>query len=125
MSSKCLKVSFLEPPACTERSAERFAGCTYELYHFPDLANLQARSFVLKKLAAGLRAQNPAATIVVTFAAGQSGGSAGAAPVRPALALGGPSTFGTGLCSTIKLRGAIRLAISASPNSCNSPNTFR
>jgi anaerobic magnesium-protoporphyrin IX monomethyl ester cyclase len=35
-----LKVTFLEPPAITERSAERFAGCTYELYHFPDLANL-------------------------------------------------------------------------------------
>jgi radical SAM superfamily enzyme YgiQ (UPF0313 family) len=35
-----VKVSFLEPPAVTERSAERFAGCTYELYHFPDLANL-------------------------------------------------------------------------------------
>lgn len=34
------KVSFLEPPAVTDRSAERFAGCTYELYHFPDLANL-------------------------------------------------------------------------------------
>ncbi len=38
--SKRLKVSFLEPPAVTDRSAERFAGCTYELYHFPDLANL-------------------------------------------------------------------------------------
>jgi hypothetical protein len=37
--------------------------------HFPDLANLQARSFVLKKLAAELRAQNPAATIAVTFTA--------------------------------------------------------
>ena len=34
------KVAFLEPPAVTERSAERFAGCTFELYHFPDLANL-------------------------------------------------------------------------------------
>src|SRR6185295_2128713 len=39
-STKRLKVSFLEPPAVTDRSAERFAGCTYELYHFPDLANL-------------------------------------------------------------------------------------
>ena len=39
-TSKRLKVSFLEPPAVTERSAERFAGCTFELYHFPDLANL-------------------------------------------------------------------------------------
>lgn len=35
-----VRVSFLEPPAVTERAAERFAGCTYELYHFPDLANL-------------------------------------------------------------------------------------
>lgn len=35
-----MKVSFLEPPAVTDRSPERFAGCTYELYHFPDLANL-------------------------------------------------------------------------------------
>src|SRR5258706_1505902 len=41
--------------------------------HFPDLANLQARSFVLKKLAAELRAQHPAATIAVTFAAGAGG----------------------------------------------------
>src|SRR4051794_16870910 len=43
MSSKTtarMRVSFLEPPAVTDRSAERFAGCTYELYHFPDLANL-------------------------------------------------------------------------------------
>lgn len=39
-TKKKLKVSFLEPPAVTDRSAERFAGCTYELYHFPDLANL-------------------------------------------------------------------------------------
>jgi anaerobic magnesium-protoporphyrin IX monomethyl ester cyclase len=37
-----MKVSFLEPPAVTERSPERFAGCTYELYHFPDLGNLYA-----------------------------------------------------------------------------------
>jgi anaerobic magnesium-protoporphyrin IX monomethyl ester cyclase len=39
-TTKRLKVSFLEPPAVTDRSAERFAGCTFELYHFPDLANL-------------------------------------------------------------------------------------
>jgi anaerobic magnesium-protoporphyrin IX monomethyl ester cyclase len=37
-----MKVTFLEPPAVTERSPERFAGCTYELYHFPDLGNLYA-----------------------------------------------------------------------------------
>lgn len=34
------RVAFLEPPPVTERNPERFAGCTYELYHFPDLANL-------------------------------------------------------------------------------------
>lgn len=34
------RVAFLEPPAVTERSPERFAGCTYEVYHFPDLGNL-------------------------------------------------------------------------------------
>lgn len=37
-----MKVMFLEPPAVTARSPERFAGCTYELYHFPDLGNLYA-----------------------------------------------------------------------------------
>ncbi|MCW8139085.1 MAG: radical SAM protein [Planctomycetota bacterium] len=36
------RVTFLEPPAVTERNPERFAGCTYELYHFPDLGNLYA-----------------------------------------------------------------------------------
>lgn len=36
------KVTFLEPPAVTARNPERFAGCTYELYHFPDLGNLYA-----------------------------------------------------------------------------------
>ncbi len=35
-----MRVSFLEPPAVTERTPERFAGCTYEVYHFPDLGNL-------------------------------------------------------------------------------------
>ena len=34
------RVTFLEPPAVTARSPERFAGCTYEVYHFPDLGNL-------------------------------------------------------------------------------------
>ena len=37
-----IKVTFLEPPAVTSRNPERFAGCTYELYHFPDLGNLYA-----------------------------------------------------------------------------------
>ena len=35
-----MKVHFLEPPAVTARNPERFAGCTYEVYHFPDLGNL-------------------------------------------------------------------------------------
>lgn len=34
------KVTFLEPPAVTGRTAERYAGCSYELYHFPDLGNM-------------------------------------------------------------------------------------
>jgi radical SAM superfamily enzyme YgiQ (UPF0313 family) len=34
------RVVFLEPPAVTERTPERFAGCTFEVYHFPDLGNL-------------------------------------------------------------------------------------
>lgn len=34
------RVVFLEPPAVTERTPERFAGCTYEVYHFADLGNL-------------------------------------------------------------------------------------
>src|SRR5512144_2937623 len=41
--------------------------------HFPDLANLPARSFVLKKVASELRAQSPSAAIAVTFAAGPDG----------------------------------------------------
>ena len=35
-----MRVCFLEPPPVTERTPERFAGCTYEVYHFPDLGNL-------------------------------------------------------------------------------------
>jgi radical SAM superfamily enzyme YgiQ (UPF0313 family) len=34
------KVTFLEPPALSGRTPERYAGCSYELYHFPDLGNL-------------------------------------------------------------------------------------
>lgn len=37
-----MKVTFLEPPSLEEKVPERLAGCTYELYHFPDLANLYA-----------------------------------------------------------------------------------
>ena len=43
------KVTFLEPPAVTDRSPERFAGCTYELYHFPDLGNLYAFTILHQK----------------------------------------------------------------------------
>lgn len=34
------KVTFLEPPPIAGRTPERYAGCSYELYHFPDLGNL-------------------------------------------------------------------------------------
>ena len=35
-----MKITFFEPPSIGEKTPERFAGCSYELYHFPDLANL-------------------------------------------------------------------------------------
>jgi anaerobic magnesium-protoporphyrin IX monomethyl ester cyclase len=35
-----MKITFLEPPSIEDKVPERLAGCTYELYHFPDLANL-------------------------------------------------------------------------------------
>ena len=35
-----MKITFIEPPPLKGRTPERFAGCSYELYHFPDLANL-------------------------------------------------------------------------------------
>jgi len=35
-----LKITFCEPPSREDKIPERFAGCSYELYHFPDLANL-------------------------------------------------------------------------------------
>lgn len=34
------KVLFIEPPPIEKNTAERFAGCSWELYHFPDLANI-------------------------------------------------------------------------------------
>ncbi|MCX5694128.1 MAG: radical SAM protein [Candidatus Omnitrophica bacterium] len=34
------KILFVEPAPLEKRTAERLAGCSYELYHFPDLANL-------------------------------------------------------------------------------------
>ena len=48
----------------------------------------------------------------------------GAAP-RALARRGGPSTLGASLNSTIKWRGAMRLAISASPNSRSRPKTLR
>lgn len=35
-----MKITFLEPPPIGKQVPERLAGCSYELYHFPDLANL-------------------------------------------------------------------------------------
>ncbi len=35
-----MKITFFEPPSIGEKTPERFAGCSFELYHFPDLANL-------------------------------------------------------------------------------------
>jgi radical SAM superfamily enzyme YgiQ (UPF0313 family) len=43
------KVTFLEPPPGPGRVAERFAGCSYELYHFPDLSNLYAFTVLAHK----------------------------------------------------------------------------
>ena len=34
-----MKVIFVEPPPGSKQVPERLAGCSYELYHFPDLAN--------------------------------------------------------------------------------------
>jgi len=34
-----MRITFLEPPPVGNKIPERFAGCSYELYHFPDLAN--------------------------------------------------------------------------------------
>jgi len=41
-----MKVTFLEPPPLGRRTPERFAGCSYELYHFPDLANLYPLAYL-------------------------------------------------------------------------------
>ncbi len=40
------KIVFVEPPSIEKRVPERFAGCAYELYHFPDLANLYPFSII-------------------------------------------------------------------------------
>jgi radical SAM superfamily enzyme YgiQ (UPF0313 family) len=42
------KILFIEPPAVGKRTAERLAGCSYELYHFPDLANLYIFTILYK-----------------------------------------------------------------------------
>lgn len=44
-----MKITFLEPPSVENQTPERFAGCTYELYHFPDLANLYPLACLLDK----------------------------------------------------------------------------
>jgi radical SAM superfamily enzyme YgiQ (UPF0313 family) len=41
-----MKITFIEPPSLTKMVPERLAGCTYELYHFPDLGNLFALSLL-------------------------------------------------------------------------------
>ncbi|MCD6310146.1 MAG: radical SAM protein [Candidatus Eremiobacteraeota bacterium] len=43
------KITFIEPPPITERVPERLAGCTYEIHHFPDLANLGLLSLLKKE----------------------------------------------------------------------------
>lgn len=42
------KIIFAEPPSVEKNIPERFAGCTYELYHFPDLANLYSFTIIAR-----------------------------------------------------------------------------
>jgi radical SAM superfamily enzyme YgiQ (UPF0313 family) len=44
-----MKITFFEPPAIGEKTPERFAGCSFELYHFPDLANLYPFTFLYEE----------------------------------------------------------------------------
>lgn len=45
-----MKITFLEiPPLSNKKIPERFAGCSYELYHLPDLANLYLVSCLVKE----------------------------------------------------------------------------
>ncbi|MEK6590391.1 MAG: radical SAM protein [Nitrospinota bacterium] len=44
-----MKITFLEPPPLGKKTPERFAGCSYELYHFPDLANLYPFSYLYEE----------------------------------------------------------------------------
>jgi len=41
-----MRITFIEPPSLSKLVPERLAGCTYELYHFPDLGNLFPFSFL-------------------------------------------------------------------------------
>jgi radical SAM superfamily enzyme YgiQ (UPF0313 family) len=43
-----MKVIFVEPPPGSKHVPERLAGCSYELYHFPDLANLYLFTMLLE-----------------------------------------------------------------------------
>ncbi|MCL5037141.1 MAG: B12-binding domain-containing radical SAM protein [Chloroflexi bacterium] len=43
------KVTFIEPPPITDRVPERLAGCTYEIHHFPDLAQLGLLSLLKRE----------------------------------------------------------------------------
>jgi radical SAM superfamily enzyme YgiQ (UPF0313 family) len=43
------KLTFLEPPPVTKKTPERLAGCSYELYHMPDLGNLYAFTWLDQK----------------------------------------------------------------------------
>lgn len=43
-----MKIVFCEPPSGQKQTPERFLGCSYELYHFPDLANLYLAAILAK-----------------------------------------------------------------------------
>lgn len=44
-----MKITFIEPPPRGKRIPERLAGCSYELFHFPDLANFILMAVVAKE----------------------------------------------------------------------------
>ena len=43
-----MKITFIEPPSLGPKTPERLAGCSYELYHFPDLANYYLMALFLQ-----------------------------------------------------------------------------
>jgi anaerobic magnesium-protoporphyrin IX monomethyl ester cyclase len=43
-----MKITFIEPPPLGQKIPERLAGCSYELYHFPDLANFYLMAVLAK-----------------------------------------------------------------------------